>query len=284
MTIAEIHGKLSPYELMEDLLTSDVFSTFKYLDVNNGLIPFLNKATSFADHAVPEFLEDVVEADYVFWPRTTYLNREPDVLIILTKKDQTTISILIEAKYHSGKSNVMREEDASYKLEHLDGDQLAELFKELQDGEIYISDPRVRDKYIQSEGKRYLFFVTSHYASPRQDIEETFKAIMKKQYYHQNKHHFFWINWMSILGVIEEVNSRETWENAPTMRFLLTDLKALLERKGLIPFNGFTKPNINILRKETSFWEDVKKLDQPLFSKLNTSKLITAEKYFWMGE
>lgn len=43
MTIAEIHGKLSSYEHMEDLLTSDVFSTFKYLEVNNGLIPFLKR-------------------------------------------------------------------------------------------------------------------------------------------------------------------------------------------------------------------------------------------------
>ncbi len=30
MTIAELHGKLSPYEQVEDLLTSDVFSTFMW--------------------------------------------------------------------------------------------------------------------------------------------------------------------------------------------------------------------------------------------------------------
>lgn len=185
-------------------------------------------------------------ADYVFWPRTTYLNREPDVLIILTKKNQSTIAIIIEAKYHSGKSNAQREKDTTDKdnnpLEHLDGDQLAELYKELHDGKIYIGDPVIRDKYIQSAGNRYLFFVTAHYASPRHDIEETFNVLQKKQYFNQNEHHFFWVNWMSIMGVIDEVNARETWKNAPSMRYLLVDLKALLQRKGLVPYQGFTKP------------------------------------------
>lgn len=37
MSIAEIHGKLSPYERMEDLLTFDLFSTFRYLSLNKGL-------------------------------------------------------------------------------------------------------------------------------------------------------------------------------------------------------------------------------------------------------
>ncbi len=229
-----------------------------------------------------------MEADYIFWPRTTYLNREPDVLIILTKKDQTIISILIEAKYHSGKSNVKRDEAATDKesnpLKHLDGDQLAELFQELEEGKIHINDPVIRDKYIRSAGNRYFFFVTAHYASPRHDIEETFKVIEKKQYFNQNYHNFFWVNWISIIDVIEEVNSKETWKNAPTMRYLLLDLKALLQRKGLVPFYRFTKLNRKILAPKYFFWEETEKVDQPLFSGIDTSKLIKAEKYFWMGE
>ncbi|WML52376.1 hypothetical protein RCG17_23835 [Neobacillus sp. PS3-12] len=284
MTIAEVHGKLSSYEHMEDLLTSDVFSTFKYLDVGNGLIPFLKKATRFMDNAPPDFLEDIVEADYVFWPRTTYLNREPDVLIILTKKDKSTISIVIEAKYHSGKSNAFRGEGSIDKenkpLDHLDGDQLAELFKEIQDGKIFIGDPLLRSKYIQSEGNRYLFFLTAHYASPRHDIEETFKVLEKKQYFNQNSHHFYWINWMSIIVVIDEVNSRETWQNAPTMRYLLTDLKALMERKGLVPFYGFTKPERKILAQKYYFWEEPVKREELLFCGLKQVSLKISKTIF----
>lgn len=288
MTIAEIHGKLSPYEHMEDLLTSDVFSTFKYLDVNNGLIPFLKKATAFEDNAPPDFLEDIVEADYVFWPRTTYLNRELDVLIILTKKNGSTISVLIEAKYHSGKSNTYREEGTTDKennpLEHLDGDQLAELFKELQDGNIYIGNPLIRDKYIQSAGSRYLFFVTAQYASPRHDIDETFKVLEKKQYLNQNNHNFFWVNWHCIIDVIDEVNSRETWKTAPSLRYLLSDLKELLERKDLVPFHGFTKPQRKILVPRFFFWEEAENQDQLLFLDIDASKLIKTENYFWMED
>ena len=47
MTIAEIHGKLPEYEGMEDLLTSDVFSTFKYLPLELAFIPFLQRAVNF---------------------------------------------------------------------------------------------------------------------------------------------------------------------------------------------------------------------------------------------
>ncbi|WP_394234187.1 hypothetical protein [Niallia oryzisoli] len=289
MTIAEIHGKLSSYEHMEDLLTSDVFSTFKYLDVNNGLVPFLKKATSFIDQTPPDFLEGIVEADYVFWPRTTYLNREPDVLLIITKKNQSTIAILIEAKYHSGKSNTHREEDATDKekhpLEHLDGDQLAELFKELQDGSIYIGDPSIREKYIRSAGNRYLFFVTAHYAPPRHDIEETFKVLQKYQYAKQNAHHFFWVNWISIMGVIDEVNSREAWQNAPTMRYLLLDLQALLYRKSMIPYNGFSNPRKKIPVTGSYFWQETEEQqEQPLFLGIKASKLVKSENYFWMGD
>lgn len=289
MTIAEIQGKLSSYEHMEDLLTSDVFSTFKYLDVNNGLIPFLKKAASFRDNTPPDFLEDIVEADYLFWPKTTYLNREPDVLIILTRKNQTTVSILIEAKYHSGKSNTNREESATDKdnslLEHLDGDQLAELFKELQDGKIYIGDPVIRDKFIRSAGNRYLFYVTAHYATPIHDIEETLKVLEKKQYLNQNDH-FFWVNWISIIGVIDGVNAMETWKNSPSARYLLLDLKALLERKGLVPFHGFTKPKGKIPEIGSFFWKEseAERQEQPLFSSINSSNLKKNGNYFWLED
>ncbi len=68
MTIAEIHGKLPPYEQMEDLLTSDVFSTFKYLGVNNGLIQFLKKpqALRTMNHLI--FLR-------ILWKRVIYFGQ-----------------------------------------------------------------------------------------------------------------------------------------------------------------------------------------------------------------
>ena len=287
MTIAEIHGKLSPYEQMEDLLTSDVFSTFRYLDSNKGLIPFLKKAVHFGDQTEPSFLENIVEADYLFWPKTTYLNREPDVVIILTKEDGAVVSILIEAKYHSGKHNLTRNEEeyenVKDALDHLDGDQLAELYKELQEGHIYIENQRIREKFKKSEGNRYLFYVTAHYAFPTKDMEETWNALVKKQYGNQTYHEFYWINWQSIIDVIDEVNDKESWEYAPTMRFLLTDLRDLLCRKGLVPFHGFSQLVINLSQPEFYFWKEREQdLEEPLFSGLNVNTLErNVHHYFW---
>ena len=285
MTIAEIHGKLSPYEHMEDLLTSDVFSTFRYLHPNQGLIPFLKKAIRFVDRKLPSFLEDIVEADYLFWPRTTKLNREPDVLILLTKRDGSTISILIEAKYTSGKHNLDRGEEVpnSENKEHIDGDQLAELYKELQEGNIHINHKILREKFMNSEGNRYLFYVTAHYAFPLKDMEETWNALKKKQYGNQTYNEFYWVNWMKVLDIIDEVNEKETWTIAPTMRFLLTDLRDLLFRKGLVSFHGFGPLQIHLSEPEFYFWEEKNQMaEKPLFSEVDVTNLKRhIETFFW---
>jgi hypothetical protein len=288
MTIAEIHGKLSAYEHMEDLLTSDVFSTFKYLKVNDGLIPFLTKAISFKHNKHPNFLTEIKSADYVFWPRTTYLNREPDVLIILTKIDGSTISILIEAKYMSGKSNLNRDEESldkeNNRLKHLDGDQLAELYMELQEGNIHIPDKSLREKFKKSEGNRFVFFVTAHYSFPRKDIEETFDVFKKKQYGNHNSLDIFWINWMSIIDVIEEVKSRIDFKNASTTSLLLSDLNDLLYKKELVPFHGFSKLQINFPKQNIFYFDESTIFEKLCFEEIDISKISKNKNYFWEGD
>ncbi|MEH6943135.1 hypothetical protein [Bacillus sp. JJ722] len=285
MTIAEIHGKLSPFERMEDLLTSDVFSTFRYLVPNKGLIPFLKRAVRAVDKSNPDFLSDVEEAEYIFWPRTIKLNREPDLLIVLTKKGGSTISLLIESKYTSGKSNLLREEEQTNIKDHMDGDQLAELYKELQEGNIHIENRLVREKFTESYGNRYLFYVTSHYALPKKDFDESFKILEKKQHGIQPYKHFYWVNWMCIIDVIEEVNANENWAYAPAMRFLLADLKDLLYKKKLIPFYGFSNLHLYINSQKFFFWEEsVIEYDQQLFSGIKAITQKNVKQYFWMGE
>jgi hypothetical protein len=77
MKIAEIHGKLPEYEGMEDLLTSDVFSTFKYLPLELAFIPFLKHAVNFrTGETIHYSFDDVIKADYLFWPKTSYFKRD----------------------------------------------------------------------------------------------------------------------------------------------------------------------------------------------------------------
>jgi hypothetical protein len=90
MYLAELHGKLSSrVERMEDILTSNVFSFFKYSSRDIFLKNYLNKLEfNISD-------QEAEEAEFKFWPEFKD-GTEPDLVIIVGK-----YYLLIEAKYFS---------------------------------------------------------------------------------------------------------------------------------------------------------------------------------------
>ena len=87
---AELHGKLSQrIERMEDILTSNVFSFFKYATREIFLKGYLGEL----GFAVSD--QEASEAEFIFWPRFEE-NTEPDLVIIVGN-----YYLLIEAKYFS---------------------------------------------------------------------------------------------------------------------------------------------------------------------------------------
>jgi len=91
MYLAELHGKLSSsIERMEDILTSNVFSFFKYSSREIFLKGYLNKLGFSISN------QEANEAEFKFWPRFEE-NTEPDLVIIVGD-----YYLLIEAKYFSG--------------------------------------------------------------------------------------------------------------------------------------------------------------------------------------
>jgi hypothetical protein len=100
MFIAEIKGKLSHnIEEKEDVLTSNVFSFFKYADRKAYLKPFLAELDIIIND------EEAEKAEFIFWPK--YDDRtEPDFVLITGH-----FYILFEAKLHSdfGQDQLMRE-------------------------------------------------------------------------------------------------------------------------------------------------------------------------------
>lgn len=90
MYVAELKGKLSSkVEHKEDILTSYVFSFFKYSDRKTFLKPFLNELGFKINN------EDADDAEFIFWP--CYEDgTEPDVVLIVGN-----YYILFEAKYFS---------------------------------------------------------------------------------------------------------------------------------------------------------------------------------------
>ena len=91
MYLAELHGKLSQrIERMEDILTSNVFSFFKYSTREIFLKGYLKKLGFDVSD------QEATEAEFIFWPRFEE-NTEPDLVIIVGN-----YYLLIEAKYFSG--------------------------------------------------------------------------------------------------------------------------------------------------------------------------------------
>jgi hypothetical protein len=91
MYLAEIHGKLSrENENKEDILTSNVFSFFKYTDRSIFLYRFLDSL------GLDLSIQDAIDAEFSFWP-TFDDHTEPDLVIIVGN-----YYLLVEAKYLSG--------------------------------------------------------------------------------------------------------------------------------------------------------------------------------------
>lgn len=91
MYLAELHGKLSSrVERMEDVLTSNVFSFFKYSNRDIFLKKYLNKLGFNVS------IREAEEAEFRFWP-VFEDGTEPDLVIIVGN-----YYLLVEAKYFSG--------------------------------------------------------------------------------------------------------------------------------------------------------------------------------------
>ena len=87
---AELHGKLSQrIERMEDILTSNVFSFFKYSTREIFLKGYLKELGFDVSD------QEAIEAEFIFWPHFED-NTEPDLVIIVGN-----YYLLIEAKYFS---------------------------------------------------------------------------------------------------------------------------------------------------------------------------------------
>lgn len=144
MILAELRGKLSSrLERSEDILTSNVFSFFKYADRNIFLKPLLE----MLDIDVSGInLEDT---EFHFWPRYAD-NTEPDLVIIAGKH-----YLLFEAKYFSS-------------FEWTENEELSQLNREIRGG-------LFEANAINAEF--HLIAVTAEYLYKQENFEGVTKAI-----------------------------------------------------------------------------------------------------------
>jgi len=112
MYLAELRGKLpSRIERMEDILTSNVFSFFKYSTRKIFLKGYLNEFGFNISN------QEADEAEFMFWPRFEK-NTEPDLILIVGE-----YYLLIEAKYFSDFGNETKKTKAQL-LREIEGGKL----------------------------------------------------------------------------------------------------------------------------------------------------------------
>ena len=165
--MALLKGKLSrEQENMEDILTSNVFGLFRYLSPDEGLLPFLALAEEGDRRRPLATLPAASTAEYQFWPG--YRERdcifcEPDVLIRITEPTGKRHIVLVEAKFHSGKSS--EEDDQSI----APYDQLAREWDNLV-------------CLAEDEGaSAWLVYLTADYGYPFEDVEASRAAFHDKR-------------------------------------------------------------------------------------------------------
>jgi hypothetical protein len=244
MTIAELHGKLSPNrpngcnDRMEDLLTSDVFSAMKYAGWQCGFLDWLKSSIDpinnglLADSLIFEdyLIEKII---YHFWPILKN-GREPDLLLEIVCKDGEIDLIMIEAKYLSGPSDFELQSDNEASIT---GNQIADQINGFPD--VW------KRKSVRSKIHIYL---TCHFICPKNIYLETLPHIKKKSV------KYYWLNWQSLEPFLASIQ----FKSDEGKKHMLKDLCQLLRRKKLINFAGFQckSSNFYLNLPATGFWRE----------------------------
>lgn len=195
--MAELRGKLSKRtERSEDLLSSNVFSFFKYSDRQVFLKGFLNR---FLGDLGVKVSSDAEAAEFQFWPK--YADRtEPDLVIIVGQ-----YYILVETKFCSS-------------FEWAEELELSQLRREIRGG--YAE--------ARSLGKEFcLVALTADYIYKPDD----FKHIRTEEL---ASIRFKWMNWQQVYDYLLEV--MDTVTLVLTTKLFCQDLCDLLDKKNLRPY------------------------------------------------
>jgi hypothetical protein len=189
-----------------------------------GFGPILQTATTILSKQPAKFhLQGPIRsAKVTFWP--SYKNSEPDVTITFPEH-----LIMVEAKYHHGKSGDFNETDIPSQRMR---DQLAREFLDLQS--------------IQGKMQRSLVYITKHSSPPIDDLKRSQKALEQHSSalastFQQN---VYWTSWMRLRQSLEEIHANRTLQEHQML--ILGDLLALLERKGFRAFRGYSSITTHI--------------------------------------
>jgi len=217
MIPAFLKGKLSrDQENLEDLLTSCVFGVLRYLSVNEGLLPYLQLAQYPDGRMLLEHIRSVRATNYDFWPwleDDDGPGAEPDVLIQILDEAGKQYTLLVEAKFRSGKSSFALQEAP------VPVDQLAREWDNLL------------RLCVRSGSVPLMLYLTADISIPREDLEESAKEFSAKRPDLAHKQPFCcaWLSWRHLSDAFGNIQG-----------LIPADLVALVERLGLVFFRGIS--------------------------------------------
>jgi hypothetical protein len=209
MLQAQLRGKLTRKEEdLEDLLTSNVFGSMKYVPPEEGLLPLLASSSDSDGKAPVQSLQPISNVEYHFWPwiqEPKCQGCEPDVLITIRFMNNRKIVILVESKYRSGKSSGPSEEGAPM-------DQLAREWDNL----IRLAE--------QENATPILLYVTDDIGYPKKSIEDSQQEYLQKR---KKDIKVFWISWRKLPTLFSDKKQS-----------ILSDLVEVLRRQRLTFYEG----------------------------------------------
>jgi hypothetical protein len=227
---AELHDKM-PFIYSEDILTSDVFTAFRYLPAGMGIIGFLRTVEGLA--GLIEAPDESSSCAIYFWPRGS--TKEPDVLLELAIGGRL-YHVVVEAKYRSGASNTEDELDEEGKSIRTIGNQLAAEFRELQQGSyrVRVGGSSWHELRLASApNDRALLYLTAHQTPPQREIAKF------AEYHPQSTDKLSWASWYDVYEYL--AGSAELRSRSPYCE-IVEDLLALLRKKSFCPLLAVPQP------------------------------------------
>ena len=213
MITALCRGKLTrELEGMEDLLTSAVFGRLKYLEPDRGLVPFLSYAKYRNGEAALPPASEITRAEYKFWPWWQYADcrgAEPDVVLELETVTGGRYTVLIEAKYRSGKSSE------------------AELDTTVPSDQLGREWDNLAHACADSGSSPVMIYLTADFASPLNDLLASEAEYQTKRSTARLPFRCAWLSWRHLGPALQGCSSP-----------VADDLRALLERLDMSFFHG----------------------------------------------
>jgi hypothetical protein len=209
MLQAQLKGKLTRKEEdLEDLLTSNVFGSIKYVPPEEGLLPLLASSIDKDGNVPTHALQPISTVKYEFWPwiqEQKCEGCEPDVLITAQLLNDHKIIVLVEAKYLSEKSSEANERETPE-------DQLAREWDNLT----CLAD--------REKATSILLYVTADIGYPKKSLEESRQEYRQKR---KKDMSVFWISWRKLPKLFSDKKQD-----------ILSDLVEVLQRQGLTFYEG----------------------------------------------